>query len=129
MNKTFIRELDSFEEFFWQLEQVAPVGNVGGALVSGNADLPMWEDAWTKLHLAHPALSFSIRKQDGQRPYFVHTGTRSPLRHSNRPDQPLTTHMEQEVGRASGVVMVLSRGYMSCRWNKARPSFSFFIMP
>ena len=102
MNETFVRELDSFEEFFWQLEQVAPVGNVGGALVSGNADLPMWEDAWTKLQLAHPALSFSIRKKNGQRPYFVHTGIRSPLRHSKMPDQPLATHMERELGESFG---------------------------
>ena len=102
MNEAFVRELDSFEEFFWQLEQVTPVGNIAGALVSGNADFAMWEDAWTKLHVTHPALSFSIRKENGQRPCFVHTGTRSPLRHSNTPDQPLTTQMERELEESFG---------------------------
>ncbi len=102
MNETFVRELDSFEEFFWQLEQVAPVGNIAGALVSGSADLASWEDAWTKLHLAHPALSFSIRKENGQRPSFVHTGTTSPLRHSDTPDQLLTTQMERELEESFG---------------------------
>ena len=102
VNETFVRELDSFEEFFWQLEQVAPVCNIAGALVSGDADLSVWEDAWTKLHLAHPALSFSIRKEDGQRPYFVYTGIRSPVRHSNTPDQSLTAHMERDVQESFG---------------------------
>ncbi len=105
-NEFFVRELDSFEEFFWQLEQLAPVGNIVGVESSGTAEFSSWQDAWAKLHLAHPALSFSIRKEPHHRPYFVRTGLSSPIQDASAGNQSVRAHMEDELksgfGRGDG---------------------------
>ncbi len=114
-SEKFVRELDSFEEFFWQLEQLAPVGNIAGAEVLGHAELASWENAWAELHRLHPALSFSVRKEAGERPHFVHTQTSSPLAQaSNSTDRTLTAHMEDALkdgfGLGNGSLARLSIG-------------------
>ncbi len=102
VEEIFVRELDSFEEFFWQLEQVAPVGNIAGAEISGTAASSAWEGAWANLQRMHPALGFSIRKQSNKRPYFVDTGRSSSIRRLEAADQPLATHMEGELQTSFG---------------------------
>ena len=68
------RELDSFEEFFFYMEEAAPALHFHVVTVKGETATRDWKDAWQSLHAAYPLLKFRIIKEAGERPRFVETG-------------------------------------------------------
>ena len=67
------RELDSFEEFFFYMEEVAPTLHFHVLAVEGKTSIRDWQDAWRSLHAAYPLLKLRIVKEAGKRPRFVET--------------------------------------------------------
>jgi len=66
-----IRDLDSYEEFFWLLEQSVPMLGIIAAEVEGETTVAQWEQALTEVQRCHPLLSARIHKESHQRPYFA----------------------------------------------------------
>jgi len=66
-----IRDLDSYEEFFWLLEQSVPMLGIIVAEVEGETTVAQWEQALTEVQRCHPLLSARIHKEAHQRPYFA----------------------------------------------------------
>src|SRR5215813_1601478 len=58
---TKLRELDTFEEFFWLLEQSAPLFHVVIAEVNGPTTIGQWQEAMDAMQIRYPLLSASIR--------------------------------------------------------------------
>lgn len=76
-----LRQLDSFEEHFWLMEQVARRGHVLAAEISGQISVENCCEALGKLQKAYPLLQASIGKIDGERPFFYTVPERvMPLR-------------------------------------------------
>ena len=79
VNATIFRELDAFEEFFWLIEQSAPVFHAVVAEVNGATTMERWKDALDAIQIRYPFLSASIRKRPGKRPFFEkERGARCP---------------------------------------------------
>jgi hypothetical protein len=70
VNATRLRELDTFEEFFWLMEQSAPLFHVVIAEVNGPTNIGQWQEAMDAMQIRYPLLSASIRKVPGKRPFF-----------------------------------------------------------
>jgi hypothetical protein len=78
---TKLRDLDALEEFFWLIEQSAPLFHVVIAEVSGPTTVEQWRDALDAMQIRYPLLSASIRKVPGKRPFFEKTpGVSMPVR-------------------------------------------------
>jgi hypothetical protein len=76
-----LRQLDSFEEHFWLMEQVARRGHVLAAEINGQTRIESWHEALQELQKAYPLLQASIGKISGQRPFFYSVPERPmPLR-------------------------------------------------
>ena len=76
-----LRQLDSFEEHFWLMEQVARRGHVLAAEISGQTRVENWRQALRELQKAFPLLQASIGKIEGERPFFYSVPERPmPLR-------------------------------------------------
>jgi hypothetical protein len=91
-----IRDLDSSEEVFWLVEQNLPIYYVLAVEVEGATNVNEWRPALAAVQSRHPLLSASIRKQPGERPYFVRTqGVPVPLR-IERWSETLVLHEEME---------------------------------
>src|SRR5260370_8340563 len=69
-NATIFRELDAFEEFFWLIEQSAPVFHAVVAEVNGATTMEQWKDALDAIQIRYPFLSASIQKIPSKRPFF-----------------------------------------------------------
>ena len=69
-NATKLRDLDAFEEFFWLLEQSAPVFHAAIVEVTGATTVRQWKTALNAIQDRYPLLSASIQKIPGQRPFF-----------------------------------------------------------
>jgi hypothetical protein len=81
VNRTKLRDLDAFEEFFWLLEQSVPVFHVVVAEVKGLTTIAQWKKGLNALQMRYPLLSASIRKFPGDRPFFEKTqGMSIPFR-------------------------------------------------
>jgi hypothetical protein len=110
-NAQKIRDLDSFEEMFWMIEQNLPIYHVLAAEVKGETEVAEWRSALARVQKRHPLLSASIRKDPGERPYFVRThGIPVPLRIEPWSDElVLHEEMEKELngsfGDSSGPLM------------------------
>src|SRR6266404_8539519 len=99
VNTTKLRDLDTFEEFFWLLEQSAPLFHAVVAEVNGATTFEQWKDALNAIQIRYPLLSASIRKVPGKRPFFekVH-GVSMPLRIAPLTDSlVLEEEMEKEL--------------------------------
>ena len=70
VNATRFRDLDGFEEFFWLIEQSAPLFHVVIAEVNGPTTVKQWREAMDAMQIRYPLLSASIRKVPGKRPFF-----------------------------------------------------------
>jgi hypothetical protein len=91
-----IRDLDSSEEVFWLFEQNVPIYYVLAVEVEGATNVDEWRAGLAAVQTRHPLLSASIRKQPGERPYFVRTqGIPVPLR-IERWSETLVLHEEME---------------------------------
>jgi hypothetical protein len=91
-----IRDLDSFEEVFWLIEQNLAAYYVLAVEVEGATTVNEWRAALEAVQRRHPLLSASIHKQPGERPYFVRTqGVPIPLRVEAWTDT-LVLHEEME---------------------------------
>jgi hypothetical protein len=76
-----LRQLDSFEEHFWLMEQVARRGHVLAAEITGQTSVEKWHEALRELQKAYPLLQASIGKIEGERPFFYQVPERPiPLR-------------------------------------------------
>jgi hypothetical protein len=81
VNRTRLRDLDAFEEFFWLLEQSVPVFHLVVAEVKGLTTIAQWKKGLNALQMRYPLLSASIRKFPGDRPFFEKTqGMSIPFR-------------------------------------------------
>jgi len=78
-----LRQLDSFEEHFWLMEQVARRGHVLAAEISGQTRVENWHEALRELQKAYPLLQASIGKIEGERPFFYGV-----------PERPMPLHLE-----------------------------------
>jgi hypothetical protein len=108
VNKTKLRDLDAFEEFFWLIEQSVPVFHVVVAEVKGATTIEQWERALDAVEVRYPLLSASIRKLPGERPFFekipgVSTPLRiAPLRDSLVLEEEMEKELERPFGDGSG---------------------------
>jgi hypothetical protein len=103
-NATKLRDLDTFEEFFWLLEQSAPLFHAVVAEVSGATTMKQWKKALDAMQIRYPLLAASIRKVPGKRPFFekVH-GVAMPLRITPLTDSlVLEEEMEKELQQPFG---------------------------
>jgi Condensation domain len=109
-----IRDLDSYEEFFWLLEQSVPMLGVIAAEVDGETTVAQWEHALMEVQGRYPLLSASIRKASNQRPYFARTsGTQIPLQVSVLSESTVLSSEMEEVlqnsfGDGSGSLLRIS---------------------
>jgi hypothetical protein len=83
-----MRQLDSFEEHFWLMEQVARRGHVLAAEISGQTRIESWHEALRELQKAYPLLQASIGKIEGERPFFY-----------NFPERPMPLRVEPLTSR------------------------------
>jgi hypothetical protein len=104
VNATIFRELDAFEEFFWLIEQSAPVFHAVVAEVNGATTMEQWKDALDAIQIRYPLLSASIRKSPGKRPFFAKgRGASMPLRIEPLTDSlMLEEEMEKELQKSFG---------------------------
>ena len=104
VNATKLRDLDTFEEFFWLLEQSAPLLHAVVAKVNGPTTIEQWKDALDAIRIRYPLLSASIRKIPGRRPFFEKKhGTSMPLRMAPLRDSlVLEDEMEKELQQSFG---------------------------
>jgi len=73
------RELDSFEEFFFYMEQIAPTLHIHAIHLKGPTSFEQWHRTWQELHDTNPLLYMRINKESGRRPRFIQTRRLSPL--------------------------------------------------
>ncbi|HQS48979.1 MAG TPA: hypothetical protein PK706_21485 [Xanthobacteraceae bacterium] len=79
-NPVFVgRDLDSFEEFFFYMERVAPTLHIHAVHLTGSTHRDDWVQAWRELHRTNPLLRARVEKALGKRPHFVETDRDSPL--------------------------------------------------
>jgi Condensation domain len=64
------RTLDSFEEFFWHLEQILPYSPVFAVELEGSVDTATWPERLRAVQSRYPLLRARIRKIPGTRPSF-----------------------------------------------------------
>jgi NRPS condensation-like uncharacterized protein len=103
-NATKLRDLDTFEEFFWLLEQSAPRFHAVVAEVNGATTIEQWKSAFDAMQIRYPLLSASIRKVPGRRPFFEKVqGVAIPLRIARLKDSlVLEGEMEKELQQPFG---------------------------
>ena len=104
VNATTLRNLDTFEEFFWLLEQSAPLFHAVVAKVNGTTTIEQWKEALDAMQIRYPLLSASIRKLPGKRPFFEKVwGVSMPLRIAPLTDSlVLEEEMEKELQHPFG---------------------------
>ncbi len=104
VNATKLRNLDTFEEFFWLLEQSAPLFHAVVAKVNGTTTIEQWKEALDAIQIRYPLLSASIRKVPGKRPFFEKVwGVSMPLRIAPLTDSlVLEEEMEKELQHPFG---------------------------
>jgi hypothetical protein len=108
VNATKLRDLDTFEEFFWLLEQSAPLLHAVVAEVNGATTIEQWKDALNGIQIRYPLLSASIRKLPGKRPFFekVHGVSMllriAPLTDSLVLEEEMEKELQQSFGDGSG---------------------------
>jgi hypothetical protein len=104
VNAAKLRDLDTFEEFFWLMEQSAPLFHAVVAEVKGATTIEQWKDALNAIQIRYPLLSASIRKVPGKRPFFEKArGVSMPLRIAPLMDSlVLEEEMEKELQRSFG---------------------------
>jgi Phthiocerol/phthiodiolone dimycocerosyl transferase C-terminus len=104
VNATKLRDLDTFEEFFWLLEQSAPLFHAVVVEVTGATIIQQWKDALDAMQIRYPLLSASIRKVPGKRPFFEKVrGISMPLRIAPLTDSlVLEEEMEKELQHPFG---------------------------
>jgi hypothetical protein len=104
VNATRLRDLDTFEEFFWLLEQSAPLFHAVIAEVNGATTIQQWKNALDAMQIRYPLLSASIRKVPGKRPFFKKVqGASMPVRIAPLTDSlVLEEEMEKELQHPFG---------------------------
>jgi hypothetical protein len=104
VNATKLRDLDTFEEFFWLMEQSAPLFHAVAAEVNGATTMKQWKNAFDAMQIRYPLLSASIRKVPGKRPFFEKMqGVSMPLRIAPLTDSlVLEEEMEKELQQPFG---------------------------
>jgi Phthiocerol/phthiodiolone dimycocerosyl transferase C-terminus len=108
VNATKLRDLDTFEEFFWLLEQSAPLFHAVVAEVNGATTIQQWKNALDAIQIHYPLLSASIRKVPGKRPFFQKVeGVSVPLRIAPLTDslvveEEMEKELQQPFGDGSG---------------------------
>jgi hypothetical protein len=104
VNATKLRNLDTFEEFFWLIEQSAPLFHAVVAKVNGTTTIEQWKEALDAIQIRYPLLSASIRKVPGNRPFFEKVcGVSMPLRIAPLTDSlVLEEEMEKELQHPFG---------------------------
>jgi hypothetical protein len=104
VNATKLRNLDTFEEFFWLIEQSAPLFHAVVAKVNGTTTIEQWKEALDAIQIRYPLLSASIRKVPGKRPFFEKVwGVSMPLRIAPLTDSlVLEEEMEKELQHPFG---------------------------
>jgi hypothetical protein len=104
MNAIKLRDLDTFEEFFWLLEQSVPLFHTVVAEVNGTTTIEQWKDALDAIQIRYPLLSASIRKTLGNRPFLEKVqGVLMPLRIAPLTDSMvLEEEMEKELQQSFG---------------------------
>ena len=104
VNATIFRELDAFEEFFWLIEQSAPVFHAVVAEVNGATTMEQWKGALDAIQIRYPLVSASIRKNPGKRPFFEkERGASMLLRIEPLTDSlMLEVEMEKELQKSFG---------------------------
>jgi hypothetical protein len=104
VNATKLRDLDTFEEFFWLLEQSAPMFHAVVAEVNGATTIQQWKEALDAIQIRYPLLSASIRKVPGKRPFFQKVqGASMPVRIAPLTDSlVLEEEMEKELQHPFG---------------------------
>jgi hypothetical protein len=108
VNATKLRDLDTFEEFFWLLEQSAPLFHAVVAEVRGATTIQQWKNALDAIQIHYPLLSASIRKVPGKRPFFQKVqGVSMPLRIAPLTDslvveEEMEEELQQPFGDGSG---------------------------
>jgi hypothetical protein len=104
MNAVRLRDLDTFEEFLWLMEQSVSVSHAVIAEVSGRTAIHQWRHALDAMQIRYPLLSASIGKVPGERPYFERVrGTSMALRVAPLNDSlVLEEEMEKELQRSFG---------------------------
>jgi hypothetical protein len=104
VNATRLRDLDTFEEFFWLVEQSAPVFHAVVVEVNGATTIEQWKGALDAMQVRYPLLSASIRKVPGKRPFFEKVrGACMPLRIAPLMDSlVLEEEMEEELQQSFG---------------------------
>ena len=104
VNATKLRNLDTFEEFFWLIEQSAPLFHAVVAKVNGTTTIEQSKEALDAIQIRYPLLSASIRKVPGKRPFFEKVwGVSMPLRIAPLTDSlVLEEEMEKELQHPFG---------------------------
>jgi hypothetical protein len=104
VNAIKLRDLDAFEEFFWLVEQSAPMFHAVVVEVNGATTIEQWKDALDAIQIRYPLLSASIRKVPGKRPFFEKvSGVLMPLRTAHLTDSlVLEEEMEKELQKSFG---------------------------
>jgi hypothetical protein len=108
VNATKLRDLDTFEEFFWLLEQSAPLFHAVVVEVNGATTIQQWKNALDAMQIRYPLLSASIRKVSGKRPFFQKVqGVAMPLRiaplmDSLVPEEEMEKELQHPFGDGSG---------------------------
>ena len=115
-----IRDLASYEEFFWLLEQSYPCVHTSALTVEGHTERQEWEQAWRQIIRRYPMLRASIHKEPGQRPFFA--TSQAPAELTIKPwseDLQLTREMEREFelsfGKGEGPLVRMTLFYGSER--------------
>ena len=104
-NATRLRDLDSFEEFFWLIAQSVNVSHSVVVDVIGPTTVDQWWEAMEAVQTRYPLLSASIRKIPGRRPFFEKVeGASMPFRISPLPgpmmlEQEMEIELEKSFGR------------------------------
>ena len=107
-NTTKLRDLDSFEEFFWLIAQSANMSHSVVVDVIGPTTVEQWWEAMEAVQTRYPLLSASIRKIPGKRPFFERVeGASMPFRLSPLPgsmvlEQEMEIELEKSFGDGSG---------------------------
>ncbi|WP_446744466.1 condensation domain-containing protein [Silvibacterium acidisoli] len=95
-----LRSLDSFEEFFFYMEQVSPALHCQMVHFTGSVEEGRWRKAWEDLHFYHPLLHTQLCKEPGERPCFVRSKGLAPISViDSHPIQQMTTFLEAELAK------------------------------
>lgn len=101
---TKLRDLNSFEEFFWLLEQSVSVFHTVVVQVNGPTTIEQWWEAMEAVQVRYPFLSATIKKIPGKRPFFKkEEGSSIPFRIAPLTDSlVLEQEMENEFQKSFG---------------------------